>query len=112
MKVMVSTSPFGSTARTRALMALHVLESSHPRELARFLDLSLSGVQKALISLERDALVVARTVGRSRVYRLNPRAPARDELERYLSRLVELDDALLANAARLRRRPRRTGKPL
>ena len=112
MKVITSSSPFGSFARSRVLLALRVLEDSHARELARFLELHLASVQRALGSLERDGLVAARAAGRTRLYRVNPRAPARRELEDYLDRLLEPDKDLRSRAARLRRRPRRTGKPL
>jgi DNA-binding transcriptional ArsR family regulator len=112
MAVITPSSPFGSFARTRALLALRLLVESYPRELERFLDSSLSGVQKALASLERDGLVAARAVGRTRLYRINPRAPARRELERYLDGLLETDAEIRARAMRLRRRPRRAGKPL
>ncbi len=81
------------------------------RELARVLGISLSAVQKALTSLERDGLVTARTVSRTRLFRLSPRAYARRELEHYLDRLLEPEAKLKASVATLRRRPRRTGKP-
>ena len=112
MKVINSMSPFGSNARTRVLLALQLLTESYARELARFLDLNLSSVQKALQSLERDRLVAGRSVGRTRLYRLEPRAFARRELESYLERLLEPETGLRAQAASLRRRPRRTGKPI
>jgi DNA-binding transcriptional ArsR family regulator len=112
MKVTGSSQPFGSHARTRVLLAPHTLGESYARELARLLDLSLSGVQKALQSFERDGLVAARAAGRTRLYQLDPRAFARRELEQYLDRLLEAETELRDGAARLRRRPRRTGKPL
>jgi len=112
MKVMSSPSPFGSRARTGVLLALRLLTESYAREIVPLVQLSLSGVQKGLQSLERDGLVASRTAGRTRLYRLNPRAYARRELESYLDRLLEPEAELLARAARLRRRPRRTGKPL
>jgi sugar-specific transcriptional regulator TrmB len=94
------------------LLALQLLGESYARELARLLDLGLSSVQKALRSLERDGLVAGRAAGRTRLYRLNPRALARRELERYLERLLEPEAGLRGRAAGLRRRPRRTAKPL
>lgn len=112
MKVIMNSSPFGSRARTRALVALQLLTESYAREMARLLGLNLSGLQKALQSLERDGLVAARAAGRTRLYRLNPRTPARRELEAYLDRLLENEPELRTGAAQLRRRPRRTGKPL
>src|SRR5689334_3982851 len=112
MKVGQTSSPFGSGGRTRALLALHLLSESYARELARVLDANLSSVQKALISLERDQLVSARLAGRTRLYRLNPQAFGRKELESYLERLLEPETNLRRKVGTLRRRPRRTGKPL
>lgn len=112
MKVIQTSSPFGSNARTRVLLALQLMSESYARELARLLGMSLSGVQKAIVSLERDGLIAGRAIGRTRLFRLSPRAFARRELESYLTRLLEPEDELRARAAAIRRRPRRTGKPL
>lgn len=112
MMVTNTSSPFGSRARTRVLLALHLMRESYARELARVLGLSLSGVQKALASLERDGLVAGRAVGRTRLFRLAPRAFARRELEGYLDRLLEPESLLRARVETLRRRPRQTGKPV
>lgn len=72
----------------------------------------LFSVQKALAALERDGLVAARAMGRTRVYRLNPRYFALRELQRYLDRLVQPETTLRTQAQKIRRRPRLTGKPL
>ncbi len=104
------SSPFGGWTRTRVLLALELLEESYPRELARLLEAAPSGVLKALRSLERDSLVAGRNVGRTRAFRLNPRYFAAEDLRRYLRRLTEPEDELRERVARLRRRPRRTGK--
>jgi DNA-binding MarR family transcriptional regulator len=112
MKVIASSSPFGSRARTRVLLALRLLTESYAREIAPLIQLSLSSVQKGLQSLERDGLVANRTAGRTRLYRLSPRAHGRRELERYLERLLQSESELRARSERLRRRPRRSGKPL
>lgn len=106
------TSPFGSRTRTRLLLALSLLEQSYARELSRILELPVSVIQKALVSLERDGLVAARSVGRTRVVTLNPRFFARRELLALLSRLAEPEEAIRKAVAALRRRPRRTGKRL
>lgn len=112
MKVIDTSSPFGSSTRTRVLLALQLLTESYARELSRLLELSLSSIQKALRSLERDGLVAARSAGRTRLFRLNPRQHAIAELERYLERLLEAETALRTRVSAMRRRPRRTGKPL
>jgi DNA-binding transcriptional ArsR family regulator len=111
MLVLTST-PFGSQARTRALLALRLVGESYPRELARLTELSLFSIQKALAALERDGLVAARAMGRTRVYRLNPRYFALRELQQYLDRLVQPETTLRVRARTIRRRPRLTGKPL
>jgi DNA-binding transcriptional ArsR family regulator len=112
MVVIKDSSPFGSQTRTRVLLALRLLSESYPRELARLLALPLTGVQRALASLERDGLVGARPVGRTRLYRLEPRYFGYRHLQQFLLRLTEPDADLRARVAGLRRRPRRFGKPL
>lgn len=110
--VIVLSSPFGSATRTRTLLVLHLLRESYPRELARLLGVRLASVQGALRGLERDGLIAGRTIGRNRVFQIDPRYFALAELRRYLSRLVEADIPLRDRAGTLRRRPRQTGKPM
>ena len=112
MVVKTSSSPFGSTSRTRVLLALCLMVESFPRELERVLDTPLSALQRALSSLEKDGMVAGRSVGRTRVFRLDPRYFAARDLQRYLQRLAEPEGDLRKRIALLRRRPRRTAKPL
>lgn len=112
MKVMTTSSPFGSRTRTRVLLALDLLGESYPRELSRILGVSLSVVQKAIRSLELDGLIAGRARGRMRLYSINPVYFAAEELRRLTRRLAEVDDELRGKASALRRRPRRSGKPL
>jgi hypothetical protein len=46
------------------------------------------------------------------VFRLDPRYFAREALQKFLLRLAEPENRLQASIESLRRRPRRTGKPL
>ncbi|HKW01905.1 MAG TPA: winged helix-turn-helix domain-containing protein [Vicinamibacterales bacterium] len=108
----MNSTPFGGGARTEVLVALQLLDESYSRELARLLRRSLNGVQMALRGLEREGLIAARPAGRTRVYRLNPRYFARTELAQYLKRLAEPERDLQTRITALRRRPRRSGKPL
>jgi len=110
--VVMESSPFGAPVRTRVLLSLRLMAASYPRELARLLGLALNGVQGALRSLERDGLVIGRTVGRTRVFELNPRYFAASALNVYLDKLSAADTDLQERVALLRRRPRRTGKPV
>lgn len=108
--MVIQSSPFGGRSRTAALLALRLLSESYPRELARVLESPLSGIQQALRGLERDGLVSARTIGRMRIYRLNPAYFAARELDKYLLRLTEAAGEIRAGVESLRRRPRRSGK--
>lgn len=112
MVVKMLSSPFGGQARPRVPVALRLLESSDPRELSRLLDVPVSAASRALAGLERDALVVGRLVGRTRVYVVNPGYIAKRELDGYLLRLSHADAELRGRIGQLRRRSRRTGKPL
>ena len=112
MKVMTTSSPFGSRTRTRVLLVLELRGESYAREISRLLGASLSVVQKAIRSLELDGLIAGRAVGRTRVYSLNPGFFAASELRRLTRRLAEADTELRRAAGTLRTRPRRTGKPL
>jgi DNA-binding transcriptional ArsR family regulator len=111
MVIKTSSSPFGGQTRTRVLLVLRLLGESYPREMARLLDAPASGVQKALRSLELDGMVAARSLGRTRVYRIEPRYFAFEALQAYLTRLAEPDADLRTRVATLRKRPRHTGKP-
>jgi len=106
------SSPFGGKTRTLVLVALSVLEESFPRELARVLEVPINGIQQAIKGLEADGIVSGRSAGRTRLFRLNPRYFALKELRAYLSRLAESERELGKRVVALRRRPRRTGKPL
>jgi sugar-specific transcriptional regulator TrmB len=106
------SSPFGGRTRTLVLLALILLEESFARELSRLLRAPLNGIQQALRGLENDGLVAGRLAGRTRLYRLNPRYFALEELEGYLRRLAEPESELQERIADLRKRPRRVGKPL
>lgn len=106
------SSPFGGQTRTRVLLALGLLGESHLRELARVLETRLSGIQQAIRSLELDGLVAGRSIGRTRVYRIDPRYFAYRELMEYVLRLAAPEEKLQQRVESLRRRPRRTMKPI
>ena len=110
--VIKSSSPFGSGTRTRVPLALSLLGESYARELARVLRAPLSGVQKALQSLEPRRPGGRTLRGAHPVFQLDPRYFARDALRQFLLRLAEPETTLRSQVATLRRRPRRTGKPL
>jgi hypothetical protein len=75
--------------------------------------MDISTVQHHLLRMERDGLLISRTVGRTRVFEFNPRYAFTEELEALLSKaLALLPRDIHASLMLQRRRPRRTGKPL
>jgi hypothetical protein len=99
------SSPFGSRARTRTLLAVALMTESYPRELARIIEMPLFSVQKALASLERDQVLASRLLGRTRLYALNPRYLASRELREYLERLAGREFELRRRIGAVRGRP-------
>jgi len=102
----------GSANAERVLIYLFAREEGYPTEIARHFQTDLYGVQRKLDGLEAGGVVVSRKVGRTRLYRLNPRYPLLAQLRALLEKAIafypERDrEILLLN----RRRPRRRGKP-
>ena len=106
-----SSGLFGSRNRTQVLVALRLLEESYPAELADLLEVRPFTVQEVLKSLEHEAVVVSRLMGRTRLVSLNPRYFAAEELGALLWKLGQQDVALQKRLAQRRRRPRQPGKP-
>lgn len=103
----------GSTGAERVLMYLTAREHGYATDIARVFDLRQSTVQNQLARMEREGLLVSERVGRTRVYRFNPRYAFLDETRALMEKALSLapesvQDKLLLN----RRRPRRAGKPL
>ncbi|NPD24796.1 MULTISPECIES: winged helix-turn-helix domain-containing protein [Corallococcus] len=102
---------FGTSTRTAVLVAIRLLEGTYPSELADLLGVRPFTVQSILTSLENEAIIVSRMMGRTRMVSLNPRYFAHAELNALLWKLGEHDTDLQTRLAARRRRPRRAGKP-
>jgi hypothetical protein len=103
---------FGYLSRTKVLVLLSMLESSHVREMQRLSGLDFSVTRRVVLNLEREGIVAAQALGRTRRITFNPRYHALETLRAYLRNLhiewPELAEAVGAH----RKRPRRSGKPL
>jgi len=63
--------------------------------------------------MERDGLLMNEKIGRTRIYRVNPRYAFKKEVETLLDKALSIAPDALRNRLLLdRRRPRRKGKPL
>ena len=101
---------FGSANRTAVLVAIRLLGSTYPAELAAMLSLRLWTVQRIIDSYEREGVILSRAVGRTRTVSLNARGPAAKELSALLWAMGKADVALQTKLASRRRRRRRPGK--
>lgn len=104
---------FGSGLREKILLYLAECGDAYSLELAKNFKASLFAVQNQLKRLEEAGILVSRSVGRTRMYGINPRYFLRNELIALLKKDIEtLPDEELQEHYRPRRRPRRAGKPL
>jgi DNA-binding transcriptional ArsR family regulator len=108
----VKSSLFGSPRRTGALLVLHLLESSYASEIAVILCMPVSSIQLTLDKLEEDGMLVSEPIGRERVYSWDMRCPALAELRKLLAAMIWREPDLEDAVERVRRRPRKKGKPL
>ena len=102
---------FGSKTRTDVLVTIARLDLTYPTEVARVLGLRLIEAQRAIVSLERDGIVISRLTGKTRNVSLNRRFSASDELYTLLLKMSE-EPSYGDRWAKLRRRPRAIGKRL
>jgi hypothetical protein len=103
---------FGSSNRERVLIFLQARDEGYAREIARFFETDLFPIQYQLEKLEAGGVIVSKKVGRTILYRFNPRYALLKEIKLLLDKAIsfypeDLQENLLMN----RRRPRRHGKP-
>jgi predicted ArsR family transcriptional regulator len=103
----------GSVNAERCLLFILVREAGYASEMANFFDTDLSGIQKQLDKLEAGGVLASYKVGRTRLYRFNPRYSFLKELRALLDKALGFHSADEQERLRImRRRPRRKGKPL
>lgn len=104
---------FSSKNKEDILLYITAREEAYAREIARFYDTDLSPVQNQLEKLENGAILYSRMVGRTRVYKFNPRYPFINELKSLLTKAIEfLPEEEKKKLLYERKRPRRKGKEL
>ena len=102
---------FGSRTAGQALLFLEHYGEGHTHQIARAFDISPSMVHKQLIRFESGGLLVARTIGRTRVFTWNPRSQTARHLRLFLrAELDALPEPVIERYFRERNRPGTTGK--
>jgi DNA-binding transcriptional ArsR family regulator len=103
---------FGNKAAERVLLYLANYGEGYPRQIAATYGSAVSVVLKQLSRLEDGGILVSRSLGRTRLYQLNPRWFFYKELKALLEKALEaLPEDEVKKHYRERRRPRRAGKP-
>lgn len=104
---------FGSPLKEKILLYLLECGDAYSLELSKNFAASLSAVQNHLKNLEDAGILTSRSVGKTRLFSMNPRYFLRNELAAILKKNFEtLPEEEVRMHYRPRRRPRRSDKPL
>lgn len=104
---------FGNPTVEKVLWYLTQYEEGYAQEISETLSVPVTTVKNTLLRLENGGIIVGHLIGRSRVFRLNPRWPMLKELTDLLEKSLEyLPRSYIEETFRKRKRPRRKDKPL
>lgn len=108
-------SLFGNESIERVLFFLLKNDTCYALQLKNQFGTALSPLQQALLRLEKGGILVSTLAGKTRIFQFNPRYLFRKELCAFLERVYEtLPEEIKQKYYEkpIRKRPRRTGKPL
>ncbi|MBO9496736.1 winged helix-turn-helix transcriptional regulator [Thalassotalea sp. G20_0] len=87
--------------------------SGYGKGIAEFFGLSQNSVQKQLVRMEEDGVVVSHLIGRLREYRLNPRYVFLPTVKELVKAAIQLyPEAVIQDLVMNRNKPRSKGKPV
>ncbi len=99
-------------SQEKILIYLFIKKSGYAKQIAEFFSIGVTPVQKQLLKMEEDGLLISYAVGRSRVFEINPQYRFREILEELIIQALELYPTEIKSALVMeRRKPRRSGKP-
>src|ERR1700722_8289021 len=103
---------FGNPNIEKILFYLLRFEEGYARGMALSFGEAVSPLQNQLNRVERGGVIVSRLVGRTRVFKINPRYPFQTELRSFLVKAFgAIPGPQVEKYYTLRTRPRRQGKP-
>ena len=104
---------FGNVIIEKILFFLYVYGEGYPLGMAGVFGVPVNRIQQQLKRLENGGIVASRLVGKVRLYTFNPRFPFLKELRELTARAYEfVPENEKERYFRIRKRPRRAGKPL
>ena len=106
---------FGNQNTERVLFTLLKSKKCYAKQLANRFETAIFGIQTTLQKLEKAGIIVSFKEGNTRIFQFNPRYPFLKELKLFLKKAYtflpqDIKDKYYEPV--VRRRPRRTGKPL
>lgn len=102
---------FGSRSAAYALLFIEAYGSGHATRIAKTFEIPLNGIQRQLLKLENNGILVSRLIGRTRLFEFNPRDLTARNLQLFLAaELKNLPRETYRQYFCQRQRPRRTGK--
>lgn len=106
-------SLFGNIIVEKILLFLYVYGEGYPLGMARVFGVSVNRIQQQLRRLENGEVVASRLAGKVRLYTFNQRFPFLKELKGLTAKAYEFVPEIEKDKYfRMRKRPRRPGKPL
>ncbi|WP_406828059.1 hypothetical protein [Microbulbifer sp. ARAS458-1] len=104
---------FGSRSAAQALLFLQNYGEGYARRIAVTFGVSHMAIQRQLLRLEAEGVLVSREIGKTRMFTWNPRSATVRDLRKFLeAELERLPQEVTQEYFRQRQRPRRTGKEL
>jgi len=106
---------FGNQNTERILFNLLIKEKCYAKELADRFDSAVYGFQTTLQKLEKAGILVSFKKGNMRNFQFNPRYPFLTELQQLLKKAYQFLPQKIKEKYYepvIRKRPRRTGKPI
>lgn len=100
-------------SQEKILIYLLARDAGYGKAIAEFFSVSTNSIQKQLLRLEEDGVVVCEAIGATRMYRLNKRYPFLSPLTALLEKALSAYPSELTKRLMIERtRPRKTGKPI
>ena len=104
---------FGNITAERVLLHIYHYGEIHASAIASDYNVALNPIRQQLSRFEEAGILVSKLIGRSRLYRFNPKSPFQkpiNDILRIAYETMSLDER--QKIYEKRRRPRRKGKPL
>lgn len=100
-------------SQEKILIYLLLRQTGYAKNIAEFYGAPTNPIQKQLLRLEEDGVVVGNTLGKLKQYQLNPRYPFMEPLKALLKKALDIYPPEMSVGGLIQRtRPRKSGKPL